>query len=151
MKYYIADVKDTRWNSINFEFVGALNGQTYVATNDNVSFAKAVSLPQELRDRSNLAEFLPILEAEFKNRVQTILDQKAKEKGYDSIVSAVSYAGYENVFQTEAINFGKWRANVWAWGYKVLEDVKSGKIDITSTDINEVLASMPEFKGDSND
>lgn len=84
------------------------------------------------------------LEKAFKVLVQGILDTKAKEHGYDSIVSACSYAGYDNEFRTEGEKFGVWRAHIWQWGYALLADIKAGKKAIPAS-LEEALAGMPKF------
>lgn len=88
---------------------------------------------------------LHLLQEEFKKYVQAILDDKAKEKGYDNIVSACSYAGYDNEFRQEGELFGKWRARVWSWGFKMLADIQAGKREIPKT-FKEAVADMPTFE-----
>ena len=65
----------------------------------------------------------------------------ARAKGYDDNVSACSYAGYENVFQAEAIAFGQWLANVWAYGYAELDKMIAGTRPVPT--IAEILAELP--------
>jgi len=77
----------------------------------------------------------------FKDAIQKTLDDEAKIKGYDDIVSACSYAGYPNVFQAEAVAFGQWRANVWAYGYAELDKVIAGTRPVPT--IAEILAELP--------
>lgn len=77
----------------------------------------------------------------FKAAIQSTLDEAARAKGYDDIVSACSYAGYENVFQAEAIAFGVWRANVWAYGYQELAKVAEGTRPVPT--VPEILAELP--------
>lgn len=77
----------------------------------------------------------------FKAAIQNTLDEAARAKGYDDIVSACSYAGYPNVFQEEAITFGQWRANVWAYGYAELDKVIAGTRPVPT--IPEILAELP--------
>ena len=77
----------------------------------------------------------------FKAAIQSTLDEAARAKGYDDIVSACSYAGYENVFQAEAIAFGVWRANVWAYGYQELAKVTAGTRPVPT--IAEILDELP--------
>lgn len=77
----------------------------------------------------------------FKAAIQQTLDAAAQAKGYDDIVSACSYAGYENVFQAEAIAFGVWRANVWAYGYQELAKVTAGMRPVPT--VEEILAELP--------
>lgn len=73
--------------------------------------------------------------------VQAYLDSQAQEKGYDSILSACSYASYSNIFQQEAISFLEWRSNVWAYAYQVIDDIKSETRTIPT--IEQLLAELP--------
>lgn len=77
----------------------------------------------------------------FKDAIQNTLDEAARAKNYDDIVSACSYAGYPNIFQAEAIAFGQWRANVWAYGYGELDKVISGARPVPT--IPEIIAELP--------
>lgn len=77
----------------------------------------------------------------FKDAIQKTLDDAARAKNYDDIVSACSYAGYPNVFQAEAIAFGQWRANVWAYGYGELDKVIAGTRPVPT--IAEIIAELP--------
>lgn len=75
------------------------------------------------------------------NAIQAHLDTTAQGKGYDNIVSACSYAGYENVFQAEAVAFGQWRAAVWAYCYVELEKVLKGERPMPT--IEEIISELP--------
>lgn len=77
----------------------------------------------------------------FKAAIQQQLDASAQAKGYDSIVSACSYAGYANDFQAEAVAFGVWRASVWTYGYAELDKVIAGTRPLPT--IAEILAELP--------
>lgn len=90
---------------------------------------------------------IELLKQEFLARVDTTLNTTAHEHGYDNINTAVSYAGYENKFQAEGISFGKWRSNVYEWGYGLLEKIMKGELDIDKTNIDEVLQAMPAYQG----
>lgn len=79
----------------------------------------------------------------FKSKIQNTLDEAARAKGYDDIISACSYAGYPNVFQAEAIAFGQWRANVWAYGYAELDKVMAGTRPVPT--VAEILAELPSL------
>lgn len=74
--------------------------------------------------------------------VQKKLDDHAKSKGYSDIVSACSYAGAPNPFQTESQNFVSWRGNVWATCYQILNDVNNGLRQIPTE--SELLAELPQ-------
>lgn len=77
--------------------------------------------------------------------VQNMMDQKAREYGYDDIRSAISYADEPSVpkFQVEGCSFRAWRSAVWAACFQFMEDVKSGSRPMPKK--GEVLASMPAF------
>lgn len=79
----------------------------------------------------------------FKDAIQARLDSAARAKGYDNIVSACSYAGYENVFQGEAIAFGQWRANVWAYGYAELDKVLNGVRPMPT--VEQIVSELPDL------
>ena len=82
----------------NYVQSSEVKGNTYVISYEIVS--------------KNLEE----LTALFKEKTQELLDAKAREKGYDDILSACSYAGYDNDFRAEGEAFGIWRARVWKYG-----------------------------------
>jgi hypothetical protein len=79
------------------------------------------------------------------NRVQTFMDAKAKELGYDHLLSAMSYdTSTVPKFKAEGIAFKKWRDDVWLYCYAVLAEWEAGTSKITTED--ELIASLPEFK-----
>ena len=75
--------------------------------------------------------------------VQDMLDSKAQEKGYDTIISACSYTGYPNPFKVESELYTEWRGNVWATCYQILGEWENGIIPEPSEE--EVLAQLPEL------
>jgi hypothetical protein len=84
-------------------------------------------------DTKNLLESI-------ESSIQDMLDKKAQELGYDNIVSACSYAGYDNKFQVEAISLGKWRSNVWDKAY----ELQNSMTEVPT--IEEVLSQLPSFE-----
>lgn len=85
------------------------------------------------------------LTALFKEKVQQLLDNKAKEKGYDNVLSACSYAGYDNPFKVEGEAFGKWRSEVWSKGYAILKDITEGHRKLPES-FKEILDELPILK-----
>lgn len=85
------------------------------------------------------------LTALFKEKTQQLLDAKAREKGYDDILSACSYAGYDNDFKAEGEAFGIWRAKVWKYGYGLLNAIAEGKHKMPKS-FDEILTEMPTFE-----
>ena len=75
--------------------------------------------------------------------IQNLLDSKAQEKNYDNILSACSYAGYDNPFRAEGEAYGTWRASCWQIGYQILSEVEAGTRPMPT--IEEALADMPEL------
>ena len=72
--------------------------------------------------------------------VQNMLDNAAKAKGYDSILSACTYAAYPNPFQAEAQEFVAWRGAVWAKCYEILGEVEAGTR--LAPTVSELLAEL---------
>lgn len=85
------------------------------------------------------------LEKYLKGLIQNILDNGAKSKGYENIVSACSYAGFDNEFRKDGEKFGQWRSKLWSWGYKFLADIKSGAVERPET-LEELFSAMPKFE-----
>ena len=97
--------------------------------------------PYVIYTRKSDEQILQIMREKLTAAVQGHLDLAAQNKGYDNIVSACSYAGYENVFQAEAIRFGKWRADVWLYCYGELAKVVTGDRPMPTAD--EIIAELP--------
>lgn len=79
------------------------------------------------------------------NAIKTHLDTKAQEFKYDNMMSARSYAGYTNPFQTEAQSLATWCANCWATAGTIKADVETGTRPMPT--VNEVLAELPVYGG----
>lgn len=78
------------------------------------------------------------IKAEIEASIQAMLDSKARELRYESMMSARSYAGFENPFQVEAQALAVWCANCWT---------KAGELEALGTPmtVEEVLAQMPVY------
>ena len=79
----------------------------------------------------------------YTNAVQAHLDNVARAKGYDGILSAVTYAEESSVprFQQEGILFRAWRSNVWANCYTMVAEVQQGLRPAPT--VEEVIAALP--------
>lgn len=74
--------------------------------------------------------------------VQRHLDAKARERGYDSIFTASTYATSLHLkFGPEGIAYRDWRDKVWDYCYVVLADVQAGLRSIPTE--AELLAELP--------
>ena len=78
------------------------------------------------------------IKAEIEQAIQKMLDDKAKELRYDNMMSARSYAGFDNPFQTEAQALAVWCANCW---------LVAGQMEASGEvyTVEEVLAQMPAY------
>jgi len=61
-----------------------------------------------------------------------LLDDTAAAKGYDSMQSARSYAGFDNPFRAEALALAEWSARCWEVLGELWEQVIAGELEITS-------------------
>jgi hypothetical protein len=81
---------------------------------------------------------------EYQDAVQRHLDDAARAKNYDDIVSACSYAGAPNPFQAEGQAFLTWRGNVWATCYQIMADVQAGRR--TAPTVDGLIAELPALQ-----
>ena len=89
-------------------------------------------------------EFLKSTKSRLTSAIQSMLDDKAKERNYDSILSLCTYATSPTVkFSDEGQAGVAWRDEVWAKGYSILADVEGGNRAIPKA--NELLAELPDF------
>ena len=89
-------------------------------------------------------EFLASTKSRLTSAIQSMLDDKAKERNYDSILSLCTYATSPTAkFSDEGQAGVSWRDEVWAKGYAILADVESGSRAIPTVD--ELLAELPNF------
>jgi hypothetical protein len=75
--------------------------------------------------------------------VQAELDRRARDRGYDSIVSACSYAAQPAgaPFQAEGAAFLQWRSDVWSQAYATLADAETGARQMPTPE--QAVAQMP--------
>ena len=83
--------------------------------------------------------------SQYQQKIQSLLDAKAQEYGYDSIFTAVTYAEEPSVpaFQAEAQALRAWRSAVRAYAYQVLAEVEAGDIGLPS--LEDFIAGMPAY------
>ncbi len=105
-------------------------------------YVDGVLMPDAV-DLSVFAESVGSIRNRMTAAVQSHLDQSAKARGYDGIVSACSYAGAPNAFQAESVAFLTWRAAVWVRCYEVLAEVEGGIRPIPTE--SEIISLLPAF------
>lgn len=79
----------------------------------------------------------------FTEAIQRELDAQARALGYDSIISAITYADepQNTSFQNEGKAFRKWRSEVWTYGYNLLGQWQAGNIPEPTE--AEVITGLP--------
>lgn len=97
--------------------------------------------PYVIYTRKSDEQILQIMKNKFLQAVQARLDDEARTKGYDSILSACSYAGAANPFQAESQSFIVWRREVWTCCYTELLKVENGTRPMPT--VAEFLAELP--------
>lgn len=74
--------------------------------------------------------------------IQKHLDDSARERNYDGILSAASYAGSQHPrFGPEGLAYSNWRDACWEYGYQVLAEVGQGIRTMPSD--AELVAELP--------
>jgi len=111
---------------------------------------------QEIADQEILDEYGYLIEVEteptpeeviaakinfISTEVQRFLDIEAKRVGYDSILSACSYASSNGAFGAEGQSFMNWRSAVWSHLYQLLDEIQRGLK--TEPTLDEILFSLP--------
>jgi hypothetical protein len=77
--------------------------------------------------------------------IQEHLDNKARERRYDGILSLCTYATSTNPkFAAEGQAGVNWRDAVWATAYTIMDEVLGGNREVPS--VEELLAELPVFK-----
>lgn len=74
-----------------------------------------------------------------------LLDEVAKSKGYDSILSAVSYASIPGPYHAEGVSFATWRQSFWHRFYELFEALPEGG-EFEATTIDNVFQMLPKFE-----
>ena len=85
------------------------------------------------------------IQKELTAAVQDHMDKIAISKGYDNILSAVTYAEEPGVptFQSEGIVFRAWRSAVWEYCYAQLAAVLKGEREAPTA--AKLIAELPQL------
>jgi hypothetical protein len=97
-----------------------------------------------VRDATNAEESaaLDVIEAEYESAIQAHLDSTAQSRGYDSMISACSYAsGTHPKFSVEGQDCLAWRSAVWDAAYQIMQDVRSGARPLPT--LQQVMSELP--------
>ena len=81
----------------------------------------------------------------FTNTVQKHLDDTARQRNYDGILSLCTYATSTNAtFAKEGQAGVAWRDSVWVKYYQIVDEVKNGT-RATAPTVEELIAELPVF------
>lgn len=81
---------------------------------------------------------------DYARAIQAYLDRRARQRGYDSIFTAVTYADEPAVatFQAEGRAYRAWRSLVWEKCYAILAEIQAGT-RAAPRDLAEIIAELP--------
>ena len=142
-----------QWAETEDEFIARIRQKDVPADALSVVTLEAAALPERAyRDAWEIANGAvvvnapkqqAIVRAQLAAVVQGHLDAKARERGYDSIFSACTYADEPAVsqFQAEGQAFRAWRSQVWAYCYAQLDAVQAGKR--AAPTVEALIAELP--------
>ena len=86
-----------------------------------------------------------IVQADLTGVIQKHLDDTAKTRNYDGILSLCTYATSANTtFAGEGKAGVTWRDDVWAKGYELLDEVNAGTRPVPTED--ELIALLPAMQ-----
>ena len=95
-----------------------------------------------LETENNRPPTLPELQAKFTAAIQEYMDAFFRERNYDGVMSAATYAASQNPkFAAEGQYAVQVRDLVWAKGYEIMDAVLSGERGIPT--VEDVLAELP--------
>jgi hypothetical protein len=100
-----------------------------------------VDLDPEVVQQNQIAK-MEQLKVSIVSNVQSNLDAFAKEKGYDGILSACTYANSSNeLFKAEGLKAVELRDTSWGTLYAILADVEAGNRVVSS--FADIAADLP--------
>lgn len=92
------------------------------------------------------AEQQQMLLDDYSSSIQGLLDARARERGYDSVLAAVTYLDDPNpAYAAEAVALKAWRSAVWTYALAALAAVQAGERAAPSVEgfIAEIAAGCP--------
>lgn len=151
IQYYQPNEKGKILSVMNFESEADVNDwvkNNCVKTTKNIiqlfdgSYEFEENVDWQAEEEKKLQAQYEQLKNHYTGIVQSYMDEKAQERGYDNIHTACSYANStDEVFRAEGQACLAWRDAVWRKCYGILDEVTAGTRPVP-TDA-EVVAELP--------
>lgn len=115
-----------------------------IYTGDLIPGAREATV-EEIQQHLNPQAAVEQIQKDLTSAVQAHMDSVAKNKGYDNILSAVTYADEPGVpaFQAEGVVFRAWRSAAWEYCYAQLAAVLKGERETPTA--AELIEELPEL------
>lgn len=126
---------------------------SYTCTADDAGIGRFVWAKRNSLDILGFAYKSPTYKDIFtqvQDKVQELLDNKAKELNYDNGFALASYATSTiPKFRNEATKFVAWRDSMWAKCYEINDQYLSGTIPMPT--VEDVMNELPELLWDEGE
>lgn len=123
-----------------------------VSVSDN-QYNKALSNNDTHIDYKTLSTYkkppeitLEYISAIILGEVDLALNNKAREYGFDNLISALTYIAIPNKFQEISKALFDWRDKCYSYLEGLRQDVLDGKIDVKTASIESILNNLPKFE-----
>jgi hypothetical protein len=135
---YVTNPNDLAWSTI--------------ATIESDNLTNAISFFHSHNDGLVAVEYNPLLDStlifglkeQVVTTIQTLLDNTARSRGYDDIVSLCTYANSTiPKFKAEGQAGVDWRDACWAKCYQIMSEVQGGTRSIPTPE--EILSELPNI------
>ena len=133
-------------NKGNIEYLLRVTDSAYIPNDDhNADYLTYLEWVAKGNAAEKIQPTPEQIQAQLTNAVQHYLDNTAKSKNYDSILSLASYATSHNPkFAAEGQAGFLWRDAVWETCYALLDEVMSGQREIPA--VEELIALLPTME-----
>ena len=139
MQYKLGDIVPFEQTQEATDWVNSVEGNYYLedyASDENGNMqlvVRQLTFPEPTPEE---------VQKQMTDAVQAALDNFAKTRGYDGIMSACSYSNSTDAqFKLEADYCIQLRDTTWRMGYAILAEVKAGTRPIPS--VEELIAELP--------
>ena len=139
MQYKLGDIVPFEQTQEATDWVNSVEGNYYLedyASDENGNMqlvVRQLTFPEPTPEE---------VQKQMTDAVQAALDNFAKTRGYDGIMSACSYSNSTDAqFKLEADYCIQLRDTTWRMGYAILAEVKAGNRPIPS--VEELIAELP--------